>query len=263
VLAALLDHWAARLAGPGAAGELLTDRPRPVVSTYEGGVERFAMPGDVVDGLRALGRPHGATLYMGLLAVLKVVLARWTGSDDVVVGGTTAGRNRTALDDVVGLFVNPLALRTDLSGDPPFAEVVSRVRRTVLDALDHQDAPFDRVVARVKPPRDLSRNPLFQVAFELWEGDAGPSDVGGVTWTDVGGPSGAEYGAVDGGAVAARLDVELFVRSAAEGSLDASLVYATDLFGPATMARFAAHYRRVLDAVVADPALRLSELPLP
>ncbi|MDQ2826425.1 MAG: condensation domain-containing protein, partial [Actinomycetota bacterium] len=260
VLTGLLDHWQARLAGAPPWLEVPPDHPRPAMPSYLGAMERFRVPADVVVGLRALGRSRRATLYMTLLGAFKTLLARSTGADDVVVGGTTAGRVRAELEDLIGFFVNPLALRTDLTGDPTFTEVVARVRRTTLDAFDHQDAPFDKVVQRVKPPRDPSRNPLIQVAFEFQEHAGIPSHLGGgVALTDVGGYSGAEYGAVEDRGVTARLDIELFVAAAADGSLDATLVYAADLYDPPTMARLAARFGQLLSDVVADPMMRVSE----
>jgi non-ribosomal peptide synthetase component F len=227
--------------------------------SYAGAMERVEVSSAVAGKLRALGRSRGATLNMTLLAAFKVLLSRASGATDVVVGGTSAGRSRRELEDLVGLFVNPLALRTDLSGDPTFEEVLVRVRRTTLDAFDHQDAPFDKVVERIKPPRDLSRNPVVQVAFEFQDHVALPEQLGpSVGITDVGGYTGGEYGS----RITARLDVELFVAESATGSLDGSLVYAADLFEPATMARFAADYRAVLEAVVAHPTMRISELPI-
>ena len=257
-----LDHWQARLVGAPVALELPADRPRPPMPSYRGAMERFEISAALVASLRALGRSGGATLYMTLLAGFKALLARATGSVDLVVGGTTSGRIRGELDDLVGLFVNPLALRTDLSGDPSFEEVVARVRRTTLDAFDHQEAPFDKVVERIGSPRDLSRNPVIQVAFEFQEHVAMPAELGaGVAWADVGGYSGAEYGSVDGRGVTARLDVELFVAGTGHGSLDASLVYDVELYERSTMAALATRYRRVLDAVALDPMMRVSELP--
>jgi non-ribosomal peptide synthetase component F len=194
---------------------------------------------------------------MTLLAAFDVLLAAATGTDDIVVGGTTAGRDRVELEDLVGLFANPVALRTDVSGDPRFEDVVARVRATVLDAFDAQHAPFDQVVARIGPPRDLSRNPLVQIAFEFREFVPPAGDFGGaLTCTDVGGHIGAEYG----GAVTSRLDVELFVTGSADGSLDGSLVFAADLYDPANMADLADRYRRLVEAVAAGPRLRISEL---
>jgi len=257
LLEAHLRYWQDRLLGAPPALELPADHERPDFPSYRGGMERFEVPASVAGGLRAVGRATGATLQMTLLAAFKVVLAQASGAHDVVVGVTASGRTRAELEDLVGLFVNTLALRTDVSGDPSFEDVVRRVRRTTVEAFDHQDAPFDKVVERIKPPRDLGRNPVVQVAFEFQDHVPVPTHLGGVVrCTDVGGYSGAEYG----GGVTARLDVELFVAESAAGALDATLVYAADLYEPATMAAFAGRYRRLLATVVADPAARLSEL---
>jgi acyl carrier protein len=262
VLEGQLAYWQARLTGAPTALELPPDRLRPAMPSYRGAIEPFTVPAPVVQALGGLGRSRGATLYMTLLTGFKALLARSTGSDDVVVGGATAGRSRAELEDLIGFFVNTLVLRTDLSGDPTFVEAVDRVRRTALEAYQHQDAPFDKLVERIAPRRDLSRNPLVQIAFEFQEHVPVPTALGGVTLADVGGYSGAEYGAVDDGGVPARLDVELFMIGVADGSVDGSLVYATDLYDRATAARVTSSYLRVLEAVASDPALRISELPL-
>jgi acyl carrier protein len=256
-----LDRWQARLDGAPPALEIPGDRPRPSWPSYRGAMEPFVVPPPAVGALQALARSRGATLYMALLAGFQVLLGRVTATEDVVVGGTTAGRPRAELEDLIGLFVNQVALRTDLSGDPSFVEVLDRVRRTALDGFDDQDTPFDKVVERLNPRRDPSRSPVVQVAFEYQEHVPLPDGLGGgVAWTDLGGHTGAAYGAVDGVGVPARLDVEMFVTGTAGGALDGTLVYATDLFDASTMARLAAGYVRVLESVVADPARRISEL---
>ncbi|MGI9022486.1 MAG: condensation domain-containing protein, partial [Acidimicrobiales bacterium] len=259
LLDAHLDYWQARLAGAPPALELPADRPRPRMPSYRGAIENFDVPAATARELRALGRSRGATMYMTLLAAFKVLLARATGVDDIVVGATVAGRDRAELENLVGFFGNTVVLRTDLSGDPPFTEVIDRVRRTALESSEHQDAPFDKVVERIAPPRDLSRNPLVQVAFDFQEHAASPASLGGlVACTDLGGYSGAEYGADHGGATA-RLDLELFVVESDDGTLDASLVYADELYDRTTMARVGDDFRRLLAAVVAEPARRISE----
>ena len=254
-LTALLDHWQARLAGAPPVLELPADHPRPAVPSNRAGVVQFPVEPAVVDGLRAVGRSRGATLYMVGLAAYDVVLARRTGARDIVVGGTTAGRPRTELEGLVGMFVNPLALRTDLSGEPSFAEVVERVRWTVLDALDHQEAPFDRVVARLRPPRHPSRNPVIQVAFELQEGLHVPADLGGRVAVEE-----LPYFGTGDGATAPRLDLELFLDETVGGGLRGALVYDAELFERPTVAGLAAELRRVLELVAVEPGRRLSEL---
>ena len=252
-----LRYWQQRLAGAPLALELPADHPRPAMPSYRGAMTRFEVPVAVTRRLRALGRSSGATLQMTLLAAFKVVLAHPSGADDIVVGVTAGGRTRRETEDLVGIFVNTMALRTDLSGNPSFQDVVRRVRLTSVEAFDHQDAPFDKVVERIKPPRDLARSPVVQVAFEFQEHVPVPIDLGaGVRCADLAGPSGAEYG----GGATARLDVELFMDESAAGSLDATLVYAADLYEPATMARLADRFERLLAAVSDRPSARLSEL---
>ncbi|MCA1845786.1 MAG: condensation domain-containing protein, partial [Actinobacteria bacterium] len=264
VLDADLDWWHTELAGAPPTLELPTDRPRPRLPSYRGAMETFRIPAGLAAGVRALGRSRRASVYMTLLAAFKVLLARTTNTEDIVVGASAAGRVEAVLEDLVGFFVNTLALRTDLCGDPSFIEVLDRVRRTVLDGFDHQEAPFDKVVARVAPRRDLSHNPLVQVAFEFEDHVPVPTELGRhVHVTDLGGYTGAAYGSADGGSVPARLDVELFVATAADGSLDATLVYATDLYEPGTMARVAAAYGAILETIVSDPTAKVSDMPLP
>lgn len=254
-LASLLDHWQRRLAGAPPALELPADHARAPIPSARGAAVTFAVDPAVVDGLRGIGRSRGATLYMVGLAAFEAVLARRTAAVDMVVGGTTAGRSRPELEGLVGLFVNPLALRTDLSRDPSFVEVVERVRGTVLDALDHQDAPFDRVVARLKPPRHLSRNPVIQVAFELQEGLHVPAALGGGVAVEE-----LPYFGTGEGAVAPRLDLELFLDETVGGGVRGALVYDATLFDRSTIDGVAEELRSVMDLVVADPARRLSEL---
>ncbi len=261
-LDAQLTYWQARLAGAPPVLELPPDHPRPSLPSYRGAIESFTVAAPIARAIRELGRSRGATSYMTLLAAFKALIAHCTGADDIVVGGTTAGRTRVELEDLIGFFVNTVVLRTDLSGDPSFTEVLDRVRHTALDAYQHQDAPFDKLVERIAPPRDLSRNPLVQIAFEFQAHVPAAGKLGDlVAVSDVGGYSGAEYGAVEGGGgVTARLDVELFVVESADGSLDGSLVYAAELYDPATMSRLVEGYQGVLEIVAANPGLRVSEL---
>ncbi len=257
VLESHLRYWQDRLTGAPAVLELPTDHARPPEPSYRGAMVRFDVPAGVAGGLRAVGRSRRATLQMTVLAGFTVLLSQAAGVDDVVVAVTAAGRDRAELEDLVGLFVNTLPLRTDLAGDPTFADVVDRVRRTTVEAFDHWDAPFDKVVERVKPPRDLSRNPVVQVAFEFQDHTPAPDRLGpSVTLADAGGYTGADFG----GVVTARLDVELFVVESASGALDATLVYATDLFDGATMSNLADRYGRLLAGAAADPSARISEL---
>ncbi len=138
-----------------------------------GGVE-LTFPACLVTSLEELGRRHGATLFMVLLAVFQVVLGRWSGQRDFAVGMLAVGRGRLELEDLIGFFVNTLVIRADLSGNPTFAEVLHRVRESVLGAFDHQEVPFERLVEELRPERDPSRNPLFQAWLALQNLPSGP-----------------------------------------------------------------------------------------
>ncbi|HXO21370.1 MAG TPA: amino acid adenylation domain-containing protein, partial [Thermoanaerobaculia bacterium] len=167
VLAELLAYWRGRLADAPAVLDLPLDRPRPALQTFRGGNLRFTLPPALRRSLADLGRRHGVSLFMTLLAAFQSLLARYTSAEDVVVGSPIANRNRAETEALIGFFVNTLVLRGDLSGDPTFAELLRRVRETTLDAYAHQDLPFEKLVEELRPERDLSRNPLFQVMFVL------------------------------------------------------------------------------------------------
>ncbi|MDT0377535.1 condensation domain-containing protein [Streptomyces sp. DSM 42041] len=159
-----LDYWRRKLADPPAL-ELATDRPRPARMDYAGATYGFTVPAELVRRLRAVGSRETATLFMVLLTGLKVLLSRWSGQRDVVVGTPTIGRSRPELWGLLGFFNNTIALRSDLSGDVTFRELLRRVRTVVLEAMEHQEIPFDRVVREVAPDRDPSRNPIFDVMY--------------------------------------------------------------------------------------------------
>jgi non-ribosomal peptide synthetase component F len=161
-----------------------------------------------------------------------------------------AGRNEPVLEGIIGLFANTVVLRTDVAAEAPFADVLRRVRRTAVEAYEHQDAPFSKVVERLKPPRGLGAHPLVQVAFDFAEGADGPRRFGSATATNIGGYTGDGYRPAEA-PVAARLDLELFLAEAADGSLQATLVYAADLFDPATMANVAGEYCDLLEGIAA------------
>ena len=167
VLEQQVSYWKEHLNGAPAALELPTDRPRPAVPSYRGAHHGFALPAELTASLNELARGEGATLFMVLLAAFNVVLSRWSGQRDIVVGSPIAGRTHRELEGLIGFFVNTLALRTDLSGDPSFRELLGRVKETALGAYAHQDLPFEKLVAELQPVRDLSRQPLFQVLFAL------------------------------------------------------------------------------------------------
>ncbi|HEX6912045.1 MAG TPA: amino acid adenylation domain-containing protein, partial [Longimicrobium sp.] len=244
-----LAWWTERLAGAPALLELPTDHPRPAVQSYRGARESVQLPAALLARLEALARAEGATLYMVLLAAFKVLLGRWAGSDDVVVGSPVAGHVRREVEELVGFFVTTLVLRTDLSGDPAFREVLRRVRETTLGAWEHQDVPLERVVEALQPERSLSHAPVFQVLFVQsagWEEETLPGVDARLLEPPVG---------------TSKFDLTLTVGARA-GGLHAALEYSTDLFAPGTAARMLGHLERVLEQVAADADLPLSRLEL-
>jgi amino acid adenylation domain-containing protein len=250
VLDRQLSYWRERLAGVPELLELPTDRPRPAVQTFRGAYERIELPLELLERLQALGRGEGATLYMTLLGAFQVLLSKYSGSEDIVVGSPIAGRTRKEVEELIGFFVNTLVLRTDLSGDPSFRQVLGRVREATLGAYEHQEVPFEKLVAELQPERSLSHTPLFQVMFTL---------------QNAGGGGGALAGLEASGAGAAmeiaRFDLSLELAAAAQG-LRGGLNYSTDLFERGTIVRMLGHLERVLEQVAADADVRLSRLEL-
>ena len=249
VLDRQLAYWKERLDGLPTL-QLPTDRPRPALATYRGSTHAFALPLRLLERLRALGLSEGVTLYMTLLAAFEVLLSRYSDQEDIVVGSPIANRRRPEAEELIGFFVNSLALRTDLSGDPPFRELLGRVRAAALGAYDHQDLPFEKLVEELQPDRDMSRNPLFQVTFALQNAPAPPLDLGALRVQPL---------AFDVNVT--RFDLELHTWEHA-GGLVGLFVYSTELFDAATIERMAGHLAALLEAAAEDPDRRLSELPL-
>ncbi|HYH83826.1 MAG TPA: amino acid adenylation domain-containing protein, partial [Longimicrobium sp.] len=251
VLRREIDWWREGLGGAPPALELPTDRPRPAVASSRGAAHAFRIPAEITRGLRSLARREGATLYMVTHAALDLLLSRWSGEEDMVVGSPIAGRTQVGTEGLIGFFVNTLALRIDLSGDPSFQALVRRVRETALGAYAHQELPFERLVEEVAPERGLSHTPLFQVMFALQNANTGAgSAIAGLRLE----PFVSEVRTV-------RFDLELDLGEVGE-ELFGSLRFRTDLFDAATMERFAAQYRAVLAAAAASPEDRLSRLAI-
>ena len=254
-----MAYWKERLTGAPALLALPTDRPRPPVQTFRGGAVPVRVPGSVLERLRALGRTESATLYVVVLAAFQLLLSRYAGTEDVVVGTPVAGRTRREVERLVGLFLNTLVLRTDLSGDPTFRELVGRVREGVLGAYDNQDVPLERLVEELQPERSLSHSSLFQVLFQLDSADeTSPADP-------------AASAAAGGGAAAmqelevtrdaAKFDLTLDLDANAH-ALGGVLEFSSDLFEPSTAKRMVEHLGRVLEQVAGNPDLRLSGVRL-
>ncbi|WP_413811165.1 amino acid adenylation domain-containing protein [Streptomyces sp. OE57] len=248
----LLDHWRTRLSGVPVL-ELPTSRPRPAVASHRGRRELLRVPADLAHRLRALCRAEGVTLFMGLLAPLQVLLGRYADESDVAVGTLVGGRPRPELDEVVGYFVNTVVLRTDLSGDPTWRELLGRVREVARQAYAHQELPFEKLVARLSPERDLSRNPLFQVLFALHE----EPRAGHLTEL-------YDRKELEGRLGTARFDLALDVtnHAAGAGDLSVSIEYATDLFDADFVRGLGRHFLRVIEQMVSGATARLSELEI-
>ncbi|HEV8342571.1 MAG TPA: condensation domain-containing protein, partial [Candidatus Binatia bacterium] len=243
------SYWKRQLSGIPVL-ELPTDRPRPAVQTFPGGRQSLVLSKNLSNALKALSRKEGVTFFMTLLAAFQTLLHRYTGQEDIAVGSPIANRTRSEIEGLIGFFVNTLVLRTDLSGNPNFRELLARVRKVALGAYEHQDLPFEKIVEELKPERDLSHNPLFQIMFSLQNVPRQSVELPDLTLR-----------AVDVTFGTAKFDLTLFMIEEA-GSLTASLAYNTDLFNDATISRMLGHFQVLLQGIVANPDRRLSDLPI-
>jgi amino acid adenylation domain-containing protein len=254
VLEQHLAYWRTQLAGISPVLDLPADRPRPPAQSHRGAQYTFLLERRVCDGLNALSRREGVTLFMTLLAAFKTLLHRYTGQTDIVVGSPIAGRTRVELENLIGFFVNTLVLRTDLSNDPTFRELLGRVREVTLGAYAHQDMPFEKLVEELQPARDLSRNPLFQVMFVL-QNLATPERTSRGAANPV-----PQVPPVANGT--AKFDLTLSVAETGNGGAQGFLEYNTDLFDEATVVRMMERFQILLSGITDDPNRRLSRLPI-
>jgi amino acid adenylation domain-containing protein len=245
-----IDYWKRQLAGPLPALDLTSDRPRPPTRSGRGTRQVFELDRRLVDGLTVLSRRQGATLFMTLLAAFQTLLSRMTGQEDLLVGTPVAGRGRVELEGLVGFFINTLVLRTDLSGDPTFSELLGRVRAVALDAYANQDVPFERLVEIVQPERDATRPPLVQVLFSLQNFASEDLTLGDLKIEPVVTES-----------ATSRFDLTFELYEQPDG-LAVWVEYNTDLYDTATIERLLGQYRTLLEGIVAAPDARISELPL-
>ncbi|HEY4132966.1 MAG TPA: amino acid adenylation domain-containing protein [Gemmatimonadaceae bacterium] len=252
-----LDYWVERLGGELAVLDLPADHPRPAIQTFRGKVKQLTLSSATSAGLRALSQRSGCTLFMTMLAAFDAVLYRYAGEEDLIVGAPMATRDRIETQGLIGMFVNTLVLRSDLRGNPTFTELLSRVRRTCLDAFAHQDVPFARLLETLRPQRDLSRAPLFQVMFNMFPGDV-PDVVRAGDLTIQSPPMDRLLGAYDG---QSKFDVTLYALDRAAG-MELMLAYNADLFEEPRMARFLADFEAFVDRVVSDPAVRIGDVRL-
>ncbi|HEX8906787.1 MAG TPA: condensation domain-containing protein, partial [Longimicrobiaceae bacterium] len=246
-----LEWWKERLAGAPPVLELPTDRPRPAVRTQRGATVPFELPREFQERLQALANADGATLFMVFLAAWQVLLSKYAGVEDVVVGSPIAGRNRAEVEGLIGLFINTLVLRTSLAGDPTFRELLGRVREATLGAFEHQEVPFEHLVAEIAPERTLAHSPLVQVTFTLQNVD--PSRVG---------LPGVRAQAVGRQLQSTNFDLSLDVIEVVGRGLRGYVEYSTDLFDRPTIERMLRHLVRVLEQASGDPDVRLSAITL-
>jgi amino acid adenylation domain-containing protein len=244
-----LSYWKKQLLGVSTILELPRDLPRPAVKTYQGATKRFRLPGSLSQALRELSRKEGVTLFMLLLAAFQILLHRFTGQQDFLVGTATSFRNRTELESLIGPFTNVLALRARFSGDRSFREFLGRVRETVAGAFANQELPFERLLEELQPERDLSRNPLFQVMFLLHHFTSDQNlKLAGLTLRSL--P--IEMGT-------SRFDLSLEMEDG-EDELAGSLEYSTELFKGSTIERISQCYRALLESILSNPDERISRL---
>jgi amino acid adenylation domain-containing protein len=247
---AQLAWWRERLAGAPDVLNLPTDYPRPAIQTHRGALLHRRIRAGLRAPIAALAHSRGATAFMVLFAGFQVLLWRWTAQQDLVVGTPIANRTRPEVQDLIGFFVNTLALRTDLSGDPPFHTLLERTREAVLGAYDHQDLPFEMLLEELGIERDLSRTPLVQALFLLQNAPATSLD-----------PPGLRLSLLPSHSGTSKLDITLSLEEDGE-AFHAALEHSTELFDATTMFRLLDQYGRLLEAIAANPGLRVSELPL-
>jgi amino acid adenylation domain-containing protein len=245
-----LAYWKNQLKGVANSFELPTDRPRGSELSFAGEFLTELFPARTLDAFESLQRREGVSLFMALLAAFEVLLYRHTNQEDVVVGASTAGRNRQSTDDLIGFFVNPVVIRSDLSGNPTFRQLLQRVRKTATEAYDNQDLPFEKLVEQLRLPPDPSRNPLFQTMFLFQELTAGSGETAGLKW---------RWEAIEN--YTAKFDLSAYVEKRDEGLLVA-FEYNTGLFEKATVQRLMEHYRVLLESMVANPDQSIARLPM-
>lgn len=245
-----LDYWMGRLSGELPLLQLPTDRPRPVAQRYQGAWQSITLPPPMALALRGLSQRSGVTLFMTLLAAFNALLHRYTGQTDILVGTPIANRNRPEIENLIGFFLNTLVMRSDLSNNPRFVDLLLQVRDVALAGFANQDLPFEKLVDELRPTRDLSYNPLFQVMFVFQEAANRAIELPGLTLTSI---------PVDGGV--SKFDLTLFTIDSQQG-LQVALEYNTDLFDASTITRMLGHFRTMVEGIIANPEQRIAELPL-
>ncbi len=247
---AQLSYWKQQLSSPPNILELPTDRPRPPIQSDRGAKQSLVLSKPLTEALKTLSQQEKVTLFMMLLAAFQTLLYRYTGQDDIVVGTPISGRNRAEIEGLIGFFVNTLVMRTDLSGTPSFREILNRVREVALGAYTNQDLPFEQLVEKLQPERNLSHTPLFQVMFQLQNTPTTTLDLPGLTLSPL------EFDKKT-----AKFDLTLVMVEIKQG-LMGTLEYNTDLFNADTITRMLGHFQTLLEGIVANPEQQICDLPL-
>ena len=251
VLEKQLVYWRKQLNGRLPVLELPTRGARPSRHTQNGAVRVWELPRDITDGVKSLSQAEGVTLFMTLIAAYKVLLLRYTGQRDMLVGTPIANRNRREVEGLIGLFINTLVLRTDLSGDPTFRELLGRVKEVALGAYANQDVPFEKLVEELQPERDLSRTPLFQVMFVMQNNPMPELKLGSMTMSPL---------IIEG--ATSKFDLTLSIMEEADGNMSGWLEYNTDLFDQVQIESLIGHYNTLLRGIINNPEEKLSRLPI-
>ena len=245
-----MKYWKEQLGGELPVLELPTDHPRGARQTFSGRTHHFRFSSEIIDLLDQFNRREDVTLFMTLLAVFYILLYRYSGQEEILIGTPVANRNLPELEHLIGVFINTLVLRCDLSGDPSFREILIQVRDISLKAYSHQDLPFEKLVEELKPQRDLSRTPLFQVVFNLQNSPLPKLNIPGIS---------TRFLELDRGV--SQFDLTLMI-SKIEGQVNALAEYNSDLFEPSTITRMFDSYQKLLKDAITNPTLPVSKLKL-
>lgn len=249
VIKSQIAYWQKQLAGISVL-QLPTDRPRPKIQTFHGATESFFLSGKLTEALKALSLQEGVTLFMTLLTAFKTLLYRYSGQEDIAVGSPIANRNQTETENLIGFFVNTIVLRTDVSGNPSFRELLHRVRECTLSAYAHQDLPFEYLVEKLQPERNLNHNPIFQVMFAFQNAATEELKLPGLNLSFL-----------NFDRQAATFDLSVSIQEG-ESGVQGTFEYNTDLFNADTIRRMVEHFQILLAAIVEHPEQQLSTLPL-
>ena len=246
----LVDYWKKKIAGAPALLELPSDFPRPPIQSHHGDNVTVCFPADLIGRLKQVSGQHRVTLFMTMLAGFKALLARYTGQQDIVIGSPIAGRDAAETEELIGFFINTVLMRTDLSGDPTVKELLGRMRDVSLEAFEHREMPYEKLVEELQPQRNLSFDPIAQIFFVLQNVPTAPLKLSGI-----------ELSIEPVYTATAKSDLTIWAIETADG-ISVTAEYATDLFSRGTMERFLGHYRTVLEAIAANPEQRISQLPI-